>query len=259
MGGAKDPCSRSVFHRAQCAWRLGVLGSEGGDLADGVFESGEPVGHGPSFYNLIVCRLRHPREGDAEIQALCAALGTTALSSGKVKGLSLHLHLSDVPCVSCLGATLQFHFRHPGVLRVSFDRGRQMPEDKPMIPRPPPPPSKKGNPYPYAPVPEFWAAKPDSANKGEAATISTDNEATVDRNLVRRNGPDHRSVTSFYYSGRKQHRGDGAASGGLEAVPHLKKVNSHGGQSQTYYFATRPEFYVSNDYDLYDTGDKMNQ
>lgn len=34
----KDPVSRSIFHRAQCVWRLG-MDSEQEALADGLFES----------------------------------------------------------------------------------------------------------------------------------------------------------------------------------------------------------------------------
>ena len=49
---------------------------------------GEPVAGAPATHGLYVCRLRHTREGDAEIQALCAALGTSALRAGRMpKGL----------------------------------------------------------------------------------------------------------------------------------------------------------------------------
>lgn len=242
--GAKDPTSRSIFHRAQCAWQLGMHGDDTGALADGIFESGEPTDGGPSKHNLVVCRLRHPREGDAEIQALCAAMNTSIFKRGQLpRGLVLNLHLSDVPCVSCLGATLQFHFRHPGVLRVSFDRGREVPEDTIPVPRPPPPPSRKGNAFPYAPVPEFYA-------KSTGGATVDDNGEIVDRSLVRREGPDCRETTTFYNSGnRAPRRADGAASGGVEAVPHKVRSNPQGGQHQTFYFSSRPEFHNSSEYD----------
>ena len=119
-----------------------------GNVADGIFESGLPMaGEGPEAHGLVVCRLRHPREGDAEVQALCAAMSTSVLGRGEPGrarrppvGLQLHLHLSDVPCISCLGCTLQFHYRFPGVLRVSFDPGRQLHVDSVPLPRPPAPP-----------------------------------------------------------------------------------------------------------------------
>eukprot|EP00747_Dinoflagellata_sp_TGD_P022056 gnl/TRDRNA2_/TRDRNA2_128875_c2_seq1.p1 gnl/TRDRNA2_/TRDRNA2_128875_c2~~gnl/TRDRNA2_/TRDRNA2_128875_c2_seq1.p1 ORF type:complete len:317 (-),score=42.75 gnl/TRDRNA2_/TRDRNA2_128875_c2_seq1:57-1007(-) len=240
---SKDPTSRSVFHRAQCVWQLGIHGDVGGALADGIFESGQPTeGSHPDLHGLHVCRLRHPREGDAEVQALCAALGTSVLRGGRCPpGLALHLHLSEVPCVSCLGCTLQFHFRHPGVLRVSFDRGREAPKDSVPVPRPPPPPSKKGNALPYAPVPEFYA-------NGAGAAPSNGDEV-VDRSLLRKDGPDCREVTSFYGGSRLQRKNDGAALGGLEHVPHRKLRSASGSSNQTFYFSARPAFYQANDYE----------
>jgi len=238
---AKDPCSRSIFHRAQCAWQLGLQGDSDGALADGVFESGEPKHGGPEEHGLVVVRLRHPREGDAEIQALCAALGTSVLRNGRAPaGMALHLHLSDVPCVSCLGATLQFHFRYPGVLKVSFDRGRVLAEDSVPIPRPPPPPSKRGNALPYAPLPSDLQAK--------RAEVLDEDGNPVDRSLLRRAGPDCRDVTSFYGT-RGPRRADGAAMGGEEAVPHkfLSGLDSKKSQ-QTYYFSARPDFYSREEY-----------
>lgn len=231
----KDPVSRSIFHRAQCVWQLGIDSEKDGALADGLFESGEPVCGAPAGHGLYVCRLRHTREGDAEIQALCAALDTSILRSGRVpEGLKLNLHLSDVPCVSCLGCTLQFQFRFPGVLRVSFDRGRVQSRDSVMIPRPPPPPSKRGNPVPYAPLPN---APPHDG---------------VDRSMLRKERPNdgRADSTSFYLNPLASRRPDGASKGGEEAVPH-KLVNGRNGdlQQQTYYFSAGPSFFASEDYD----------
>ena len=226
---AKDPVSRSIFHRAQCAWQLGIQGDADGALADGLFESGEPIAGAPAGHGLYVCRLRHTREGDAEIQALCAALGTSALRSGRGQGLKLNLHLSDVPCVSCLGCTLQFQFRYPGVLKVSFDRGRVLQQDSVPIPRPPPPPSKRGNAVPYAPL---------------ASTTPHDG---VDRSMLRKDVL-QRDVTTFYMNSVAPRRSDGASKGGEEAVPH-KVLNGQNGSQQTYYFSAAPTFYGSGDYD----------
>ncbi|CAK0850782.1 unnamed protein product [Prorocentrum cordatum] len=237
----KDPTSRSVFHRAQCAWQLGC-GESAGALADGVFESGEPdESGGPDRVGLVTCRLRHSREGDAEVRALCAAMGTSVLRGGCAPcGLRLNLHLSDVPCVSCLGSTLQFGFRFPGVLKVSFDRGRMNPEDTVPVPRQPPPPSKKGNLLPYAPMPPEMNAKESGAAAGG-----------VDRSMLRKEGPDVGSITSFYRSaaGSASRRADGAGLGGNEAVPHKVVKGLGGGASQqTFYFSARPAFYDTEDY-----------
>ncbi|CAE7906607.1 unnamed protein product [Symbiodinium sp. KB8] len=232
---AKDPVSRSIFHRAQCAWQLGLGAVNAETLADGLFESGEPVAGAPAGHGLYVCRLRHTREGDAEVQALCAALDTSVLRSGRVpEGLTLNLHLSDVPCVSCLGCTLQFQFRFPGVLRVSFDRGRVLSKDSVPIPRPPPPPSRKGNPIPYAPMPD--APRADG----------------VDRSMIRKELPDRSSdTTSFYLNPLlASRRPNGASKGGEEAVPH-KMVRSRNGSQQTYYFSSAPTFFDADDYESY--------
>jgi len=238
---AKDPTSRSGFHRAQCAWQLGIKGDTDA-IADGLYESGAPQDGGPSQHGLVVCRLRHPRDGDAEVQALCAALGTSLLRRGPgalPNGLALNLHLSDVPCVSCLGATLQFHMRFPGVLRVSFDRGREAEVDTIPCARPPPPPSKKGNLYPYAP--ESLTRR----DKGEGE----DGEEPVDRSLVRKEGPDCRDTEgSSFYGSRGPRRANGAAMGGNEAVPHKVLAKATGGSAQTYYFSSRPEFFGSSQY-----------
>lgn len=230
---AKDSVSRSIFHRAQCVWQLGIDGDEGA-LADGLFESGEPICGAPASHGLYVCRLRHTREGDAEIQALCAALDTSVLRGGKApQGLKLNLHLSDVPCVSCLGCTLQFQFRFPSLLKVSFDRGRVQSKDSKIIPRPPPPPSKRGNAVPYAPL-------PNAPHDG------------VDRSMLRKERPNdgRADSTSFYLNPLAARRPDGASKGGEEAVPH-KLVNGRNGapQQQTYYFSAGPSFYGSEDYD----------
>merc|ERR1712232_1478777 len=105
---------------------------------------------------------------------------------------------------------LQFARRYPGVLRVSFDRGRMVHEDSVPAPRPPPPPSAKGNLIPYAPQ------KPDPPRR----SVEGDGNDVIDRSMVRREGPDCRETTSFYRGGRAPHRSDGAAAGGEEAVPH---------------------------------------
>ena len=53
--------------------------------------------------------------------------------------------------ISCHSPGRSARFRFPGLLKVSFDRGRVQSHDSRIIPRPPPPPSKRGNAVPYAP------------------------------------------------------------------------------------------------------------
>merc|ERR1711924_86853 len=102
-------------------------------------------------------------------------------------------------------------------------------------------PSKKGNLYPYAPVPELFARR----DKGER----DDGEEPVDRSLLRRDGPDCRDTEgSSFYGSRGPRRANGAL-GGNEAVPHKVLANATGGSAQTYYFSSRPEFFRSSEYE----------
>eukprot|EP00971_Amphidinium_carterae_P198316 3936129-Amphidinium_carterae.1 len=246
MEAERDPTSRSIFHRAQCAWALRATDSQSSDLADGVFESGAPpVGQGPDAHGLTVCRLRHPREGDAEVQALCAALSTSVFrgKSNRLSGFKLNLHLSEVPCISCLGCTLQFQHRFPGVLQVSFDRGRQTSEETTPLCRPA--------------LPLGAYAQASSASYDQGPQNGTD--GGVDRCMMRKNGPDLREVTSFYSAGgRPRRQGDGAGLGGMESVPHklINKGSAKSSSQQTYYFSAQPEFLGGSDYKSYETGDK---
>ena len=87
----KPPCSwlNSCNHSYQGGSRCGFW--------DPQPPGGEPICGAPASHGLYVCRLRHTREGDAEIQALCAALDTSVLRGGKApQGLKLNLHLSDL-------------------------------------------------------------------------------------------------------------------------------------------------------------------
>jgi len=155
---AVDPTGRSAFHRSQCVWRLRAssgTAQAAQSLADGIFASGVAVAEGER-HGLVPCRLRHHRGGDAEFRALCAALGTSAMHGARSRSsvspvlhLNLDLHISEVPCVSCLGAMLQFNCRCPGVLKVSFDRGREVLVDTTVTkPRWPSPAPKRGAKHP---------------------------------------------------------------------------------------------------------------
>jgi len=109
---AIDKCSRAAFHRSQAVWRIWENVT--------VEASGPPVNSG----GLVACRLKHYRGGDAEFRAMAQV----ALMAEKPP--TLEIFVSEVPCLSCLGAMIQFHRTCPAVkLRVSFDRGRQCPKN----------------------------------------------------------------------------------------------------------------------------------
>lgn len=88
---------------------------------------------------LVATTLKHNRGGDGEFQALqaCARacleqLGLDPLGAGGAasSGTSavgeLWLHVSEVPCLSCVGAMAQFRRLFPSIdLHVSFTLGRQ--------------------------------------------------------------------------------------------------------------------------------------
>lgn len=109
---AIDSSSRAAFHRSQAVWRIGESVT--------VEASGPPVDPG----GLVAIRLKHFRGGDAEFRALAQ------VASMSSKPPSLEIHVSEVPCLSCLGAMVQFHNMFDVDLRVCFDRGRQCPKNE---------------------------------------------------------------------------------------------------------------------------------
>lgn len=83
---------------------------------------------------LVAATLKHHRGGDGEFQALqaCARacleeLGLDPLVGEGARAVGeLWLHVSEVPCLSCVGAMAQFRQLFPNVtLRASFTLGRQ--------------------------------------------------------------------------------------------------------------------------------------
>ena len=85
--------------------------------------------------------LRHPRGGDGEFQALqacarsclddlgCNPIGAPPLDGSAVEG-ELWLHVSEVPCLSCVGAMAQFRKMFPDIkLHIAFNLGRQPSQD----------------------------------------------------------------------------------------------------------------------------------
>lgn len=90
---------------------------------------------------LFAATLKHHRGGDGKFQALqacarasmdlgCQPIGAPPLDGSAVEG-ELWLHVSEVPCLSCVGAMAQFRKVFPDVaLRLSFNLGRQPSQEK---------------------------------------------------------------------------------------------------------------------------------
>lgn len=80
-------------------------------------------------YGFVAAILRHHRAGDGEFQALtCVAEACVSLDSTVPSNCvgDLWMHVSEVCCVSCCGAMVQFKNLFPHVnLHVSYDLGRQ--------------------------------------------------------------------------------------------------------------------------------------
>ena len=90
---------------------------------------------------LFAAILRHPRGGDGEFQALqacaraclqelgCNPIGAPPLDGSAIEG-ELWLHVSEVPCLSCVGAIAQFRHIFPDIkIHISFNLGRQPSQD----------------------------------------------------------------------------------------------------------------------------------
>ncbi|CAK9081549.1 unnamed protein product [Durusdinium trenchii] len=98
---------------------------------------------------LFAATLRHPRGGDGEFQALqacarasmqlgCEPTGAPPMDGSAVEG-ELWLHVSEVPCLSCVGAMAQFRKVFPDVsILISFNLGRQPSEKSQADARPQP-------------------------------------------------------------------------------------------------------------------------
>jgi len=120
-----EPTDASLQHKTTCAWELkrcrhGIgAGSNGPQIA----VSGTPMNAETRF---VSCVVEHPRASDAEFQVVNRAAehilsgGSGDDTGGGVSGI-LQMDVSEIPCLSCLGALRQFQKAFPGVtLRVSF-------------------------------------------------------------------------------------------------------------------------------------------
>lgn len=117
--------------RTVCVYRFS-LQSASGCLERGpvAITSGAPTE--AHELGLFAATLRHHRGGDGEFQALqacaraCLELGLPPLANGQDAFGEIWLHVSEVPCLSCVGAMAQFRQLFPNLrLNVTFTLGRQ--------------------------------------------------------------------------------------------------------------------------------------
>eukprot|EP00929_Paragymnodinium_shiwhaense_P108604 TRINITY_DN74918_c0_g1_i1.p1 TRINITY_DN74918_c0_g1~~TRINITY_DN74918_c0_g1_i1.p1 ORF type:complete len:883 (-),score=172.66 TRINITY_DN74918_c0_g1_i1:444-3092(-) len=106
----------TLAHKTTCTWTL-EAGNQGvGEKA--VLASGSPMGCDVRFTSCIV---DHPRASDAEFQVLNKAADRLLRDPGQLHGSCLRMDVSEIPCLSCLGAIRQFQKTFPMVsLKISF-------------------------------------------------------------------------------------------------------------------------------------------
>jgi len=118
--------------RTACVFRYSVRGPNGSELITEprVVASGPPLEETNGFCAGI---LRHNRAGDGEFQALTAAAKACRSLDQSIPSKctgDLWFHVSEVCCLSCCAAMVQFSDYYPGVrLHVSYDLGRQTKTD----------------------------------------------------------------------------------------------------------------------------------
>eukprot|EP00913_Durusdinium_trenchii_P026437 g24803.t1 len=102
--------------KTTCAWQLRL--PDGSFLQEPqVVASGTPM---EEPLRLVSCVVEHSRSNDAEFQVLNKA-ADKLLTRGRPAAATLHLDVSETPCLSCLGALRQFQKAFPEVsLRASF-------------------------------------------------------------------------------------------------------------------------------------------
>ncbi|CAJ1456015.1 unnamed protein product [Effrenium voratum] len=134
----QDPNDATMKHKTTCTYQL-RLGS--GWQGPAVTASGTPMEEPIRF---VACVVEHSRSNDAEFQVLNKA-ADQLLGSGITEGL-VRLDVSEMPCLSCLGALRQFQKSFPKVqLCVSFSirKVSDMSEDCDDINRPLPVPQRQ--------------------------------------------------------------------------------------------------------------------
>ncbi|CAE8625328.1 unnamed protein product, partial [Polarella glacialis] len=143
-----DPTDATMQHKTTCTWKLSVGQGQEGEPEDGasVLASGSPMGAEVRF---VSCVVEHPRASDAEFQVVNKAaerlLQAQAGSASPVSA-TLRFDVSEIPCLSCLGALRQFQKSFPAVklcgsfnIRKVSDVCRDRSVDAHLAELPPPP------------------------------------------------------------------------------------------------------------------------
>eukprot|EP00927_Polykrikos_kofoidii_P071558 TRINITY_DN67819_c0_g1_i1.p1 TRINITY_DN67819_c0_g1~~TRINITY_DN67819_c0_g1_i1.p1 ORF type:complete len:778 (+),score=110.33 TRINITY_DN67819_c0_g1_i1:179-2512(+) len=106
----------TLQHKTVATWQLDSDG-RGNPCPARVLASGSPMDCAVRF---IPCVVEHPRASDAEFQVVNLA-AEALLRGADISQRTLRLDVSEIPCLSCIGALRQFQKAFPGVpLRVSF-------------------------------------------------------------------------------------------------------------------------------------------
>lgn len=113
-----DPTDASLQHKTTCTWAL-VLNDESHLASDAqVVASGTPM---EAEMRFVSCVVEHPRASDAEFQVVNKAAELLLRDASKARHTVLHIDVSEIPCLSCLGALRQFQKAFPQVkIRLSF-------------------------------------------------------------------------------------------------------------------------------------------
>lgn len=109
-----EPHDGTWHHKTTCAWSLDTVVGSGGVR---VLASGTPMNEPIRF---VSCCVEHSRSNDAEFQVLNKAAEELLSVPQPPTGL-LRIDVSEIPCMSCLGALRQFQKAFPAVqIRLSF-------------------------------------------------------------------------------------------------------------------------------------------
>eukprot|EP00931_Biecheleriopsis_adriatica_P076358 TRINITY_DN50075_c0_g1_i1.p1 TRINITY_DN50075_c0_g1~~TRINITY_DN50075_c0_g1_i1.p1 ORF type:complete len:820 (-),score=177.20 TRINITY_DN50075_c0_g1_i1:48-2507(-) len=118
----EDPTDATMQHKTTCTWKLSFADGVG-NICDGaeIVASGTPMKEEIRF---VPCVVEHPRSNDAEFQVVNKAAERLLEAQARgqpLHGATLRMDVSEIPCLSCLGALRQFQKAFPAVkLCVSF-------------------------------------------------------------------------------------------------------------------------------------------